>query len=58
MFKEIFEGIQGIDIYPIFSLLLFMSFFVLAAVWIVRLDKGYIEEMENLPLENSENKDN
>ncbi len=58
MFKEIFEGIQGIDIYPIFSLLLFLSFFVLSAVWIVRLDKGYIEEMENLPLEKSENKDN
>ena len=42
MFKEIFEGIQGIDIYPIFSLLLFLSFFVLSAVWIFSLDKGYI----------------
>jgi hypothetical protein len=58
MFKEIFEGIEGIDIYPVFSLLLFLTFFVLASLWIVKLDKNYIEEMENLPLENSENKDN
>lgn len=58
MYKEIFEGIDGIDIYPIFSLLLFLVFFVSTALWIVRLDKGYVKEMENLPLENSENKDN
>lgn len=58
MYKEIFEGIEGIDIYPIFSLLLFLIFFTATALWIVKLDKNYIEEMENLPLENSENKEN
>lgn len=58
MFKEIFEGIEGIDVYPVISLLMFLIFFVAVALWIIRLDGSYVREMENLPLENSENQEN
>ncbi len=53
MFKHYFETIQGIDIYPIISLLIFFIFFVGLFVWIIWADKGYINTMKNLPLEDS-----
>ena len=51
MFKHYFEIIEGIDIYPIFSLLIFFIFFSLTIVFILKSDKEYIKEMSNLPLE-------
>lgn len=58
MFKHYFERIQGIEIYPIISLLIFFIFFVLLFVWVVRADKKYIHKMKNLPLDGSDAKDN
>lgn len=51
MFKHYFEIIEGIDIYPIFSLLVFLIFFSLTIVFILKSDKEYIKQMSNLPLE-------
>lgn len=53
MFKHYFETIQGIDIYPVISLLIFFIFFVGLFVWIIRADKKYINTMKNLPLDDS-----
>ncbi len=58
MYKEILQGIEGIDIYPIISLVIFVAFFLTASIWIVKLDRNYIKEMENLPLDNSDKIDN
>ena len=57
MFKHYFETIQGIDIYPVISLLIFFIFFVLLFVWIIRADKNYINTMKNLPLDNANHSD-
>lgn len=51
MFKHYFEIIDGIDIYPIISLLIFFIFFVLLFIWVIRVDKQYIKDMEELPLD-------
>jgi cbb3-type cytochrome oxidase subunit 3 len=45
------EKIQGVEIYPIISLLIFFSFFIIMAYYVLNLDKGYIDEMKNMPLE-------
>ena len=49
------SNIQGIDIYPIISLLIFFTFFIVMAYLVFNLDKGYISEMKNMPLEEDEN---
>ncbi|MBV6479313.1 MAG: hypothetical protein HGGPFJEG_02084 [Ignavibacteria bacterium] len=51
MFKHYFEIIEGIDIYPIISLLVFFLFFIGVTAYLFLIDKSYIKEMENLPLE-------
>ncbi len=51
-FKYYLETITGIQIYPLISLLLFVSFFIIVTLWVLRTSKETIEYMENLPLEN------
>ena len=58
MFKHYFERIQGIEIYPVISLLIFFIFFVLLFVWVISADKKYINKMKNLPLDGTESKGN
>lgn len=59
MISEHLSKIDGIAVYPIFSLILFFTLFAITIVWVLKLDKKYLTRMENLPLEsNSENKNN
>jgi cytochrome c oxidase cbb3-type subunit 3 len=44
------EQIAGVGIYPVISLIMFFTFFVLVTIWIYRIDKKEIEHVENLPL--------
>tara|TARA_R110000868_G_scaffold207204_2_gene456146 strand:+ start:127 stop:306 length:180 start_codon:yes stop_codon:yes gene_type:complete len=53
MFKHYFEGIQNIEVWPIISLTIFFMFFIGLLIWVFKVDKKYINEMENLPLESS-----
>ena len=55
MFKNILESVSGIEIYAIAGLLIFLVMFVAILFWIFRIDKKYIEKMEQLPLENNFN---
>ncbi len=50
-FINYLEGITGISIYPMTSLLMFVVFFVLVALWVIRADNGLIDHMKNMPLE-------
>lgn len=54
MFKHYFEQIQNIEIWPIISLILFFVFFTFTMVWILFLDKKYIEKMKSLPFDENE----
>lgn len=53
MYKEILQSIEGIEIYPIISLFIFLALFAVITIWILRLDKRYVKKMEALPLEDS-----
>ncbi|MFZ4612668.1 MAG: CcoQ/FixQ family Cbb3-type cytochrome c oxidase assembly chaperone [Bacteroidia bacterium] len=55
-FKNYLETISGIEIYPMISLLIFVLFFIVLIVWVIKLEKSEIIELENLPF--SENKVN
>ena len=44
-------SIDGIEIFPIISLLIFFSFFIGLGIYMVKVDKKKIKELKNLPLE-------
>jgi len=56
--KHHFEGITGVEIYPIISLLLFFIVFVTMLIYVLRIPKKSIEQISNLPLEEEENINN
>ncbi|REE81883.1 hypothetical protein BX611_1424 [Lutibacter oceani] len=55
--KHNLEGIDGVEIYPIISLLLFFIVFVTMIVFVFKLPKRSIDEVSQLPLDNDNNKE-
>lgn len=51
MFDNIFHTIEGIAIYPIFSLMIFFLFFLGLTIWVLKVDKKYIDKMSEIPFE-------
>jgi cbb3-type cytochrome oxidase subunit 3 len=49
------ESIDGVEIYPIISLLIFFIFFVGLTYWVVTMKKTDIKEISNLPLDKEQN---
>lgn len=49
------EGIDGVQIYPLISLLIFFVFFVGLFWWVYTAKKSHIEEVSNIPLDNDKN---
>jgi len=47
------EKIDGIEMYPIISLLIFFTFFVLVTYLVIKIDKKQIDEMSQLPLDDN-----
>ena len=54
MVKEYLQSLEGMTIYSIISLVMFVVFFAVIIMWTLKVDKKYIIKMENLPLENDE----
>lgn len=50
--KQHMESIDGIEIYPIISLLIFFVFFVTLFWWVYTAKKEYLDNVSNLPLDN------
>lgn len=49
--KHNLTDIEGIDIYPLISLLIFVIFFVVMFIFVARMKKSRIEELSAMPLE-------
>ncbi len=50
--KQYAETINNVDIYPMISLFIFFSFFVVLLVFVKKMKKERVEILSNLPLEN------
>jgi len=48
------EAIPGISIYPIISFILFFVFFIIMIIHTFSIDKKTINEMKNIPLDETE----
>ena len=46
--------IDGVSIYPILSLLIFVLFFVIMTTYVIRMKKPEINELSQLPFEKDE----
>lgn len=46
------ESMEGIEIYPIISLIIFFGFFVALFWWVFTAKKDYINRVSQIPLEN------
>ncbi|PTX41654.1 hypothetical protein C8P64_3153 [Christiangramia gaetbulicola] len=45
------ESIEGVEIYPIISLLIFFIFFTVLFFWVFTAKKDYIKKVSDIPLE-------
>lgn len=48
--KHNLSSIDGVEIYPIISLLVFFLFFAGLIWWVIKVDKKYISDLKNYPL--------
>jgi hypothetical protein len=52
-FSNYLSSIENVSIYPVITLIIFLTVFIGAVIWILTRDKEYISELENIPLDNS-----
>lgn len=55
MFKDVLQSIEGVEIYTIIAMIIFILFFIGMIIWLFKVDKKYINEMSELPLDNENN---
>ncbi len=55
MYKQVLQSISGVDTYAVIALIMFFLFFLLILGWVFTLNKKYIKQMENIPLDDTEN---
>ena len=51
MLSEVLSSIEGIRVFPLISLIVFVLAFSAVVIWVIRLDKRTISEAERLPLD-------
>jgi cbb3-type cytochrome oxidase subunit 3 len=52
--KGYVSSIDGIEIYPIISFIIFFVFFLAVTYYVITAKKSYIDELSNIPLEDGE----
>ena len=51
MFRQFTEHIQGNQVYLLFSLFIFLVFFIVVALLLFRLRKQHVDYMSDIPLQ-------
>lgn len=51
MIRDVLQSAEGLSLYPVISLIIFVLFFAILIIWMIKVDKNYIKKMSNLPLE-------
>lgn len=54
MFKQFTENINGNQGYLLFSLFVFLVFFIIATVLLIRMRKTHVSYMSDMPLEDGQ----
>ena len=54
MYTEVLRSIEGIEVFPVVSLLVFVTFFGVMLLWTSRLKAGALHEYAAMPLDNDQ----
>ncbi len=49
--KQYAETIDNVNVYPLFSLFIFLVFFVVLLYLVIKMDKKRVDELSNIPFE-------
>ena len=52
MYKETLRSIDGVSLFPVIAILIFVIFFLVVLYFVIRMDKNKVQEFSSLPLEN------
>lgn len=55
--KHSMENIAGVEVFPLVSLGIFFTFFLILGLYVWRTDKRFFNQMSELPLENDQNQE-
>jgi hypothetical protein len=58
MFKQFTEHITSNQVYLLFSMFIFLIFFIVVTALLLRLRKNYVEYMSDIPLNDSTEENN
>ena len=50
MYKEVLRTIVGIEVFPVLSLVIFLTVFMVMLVWVLRMDRDRLATYASLPL--------
>jgi cytochrome c oxidase cbb3-type subunit IV len=53
MYKEVLRSIEGVEIFPVVSFVIFGLFFVFLLIYVLGFEKQFIIEMKNSPLDDN-----
>lgn len=53
-FINYLESITGIGVYPLVSLFIFLGFFTLVGIYVIKGRKEYFDHLSNLPINNKD----
>jgi hypothetical protein len=51
MYMEVLRSIEGVSVFPIVSLLVFVTFFTVMLVWASRLEPAALRKYSGMPLD-------
>lgn len=51
--NQFIESTNGIEVLPIISLVFFFGIFTLISIWALRLKKGDVEKMKEIPFDDN-----
>lgn len=54
MFKQFLKVVEGADFFLITSFMIFLVFFIAVAIWLLKVDKSYIERAKQVPLNDAD----
>jgi hypothetical protein len=55
MYKDVLQSIKGVDVFAIISLIIFLLFFLIVVIKLLRMNKDQLKHMAELPLEPDNN---
>ena len=58
MYKDILQSIEGVEFYAIAAMAIFILFFLVMIIWLIKVDKNYIKKMSELPLKEDKKSSN